>query len=490
MGHFCIGAYIKVLLSCAVKGETQASFCPKLFGLLDKTVAYSLSEDSIGQILSGSQNLNPEWITAARGIKAAYAERYFYQIIRPCIEDQKKELLVIGLKEIIKNDSMKMDIELGTISKMTKQEFLEMNVLPLTQVLTDLFLYAVIHTDNRDQNKFLKGIKKNYCDQFASRRDEVKTYEAEAVRPLKSISNSLRGKRFDSTFEKVYESPIGLRKPNHVQIYRVELGEIEFEYEQLEAFVENSIGYYLLSRTRIEELKEDEEEARIFPEGVRILKEQYKVRHKEVDDALGEILLYAFLEKALCAPKIMCSMEIQQPRYESDSIHLLKLPGDSMLPSYQVIFGTSDLIGDIRRSVNDALEKVEKIKSNKSKERRMLNPTILKQVFSEEEAKVVKNIILPNDLAVDHPAEAYGIFLAYTVMLPDGSQMNDDEYKAAVKKQLETDVTENIDYIYDEILRRGLDKNSFYIYLLPFNNIATDKKQIMAKVLGLGGVTS
>ena len=120
----------------------------------------------------------------------------------------------------------------------------------------------------------------------------------------------------------------------------------------------------------------------------------------------------------------------------------------------------------------------------------MINPAVLKQVFSEEEAEAVKKIILPNDLSVDRPAEAYGIFLGYTVKLPDGSQMNDDEYKEAVGKQLETDVTENIDYIYDEIFRRGLDKNSFYIYLLPFNNIVADKMRIMAEVLGMGGVTS
>ena len=73
---------------------------------------------------------------------------------------------------------------------MTKKDFLEMTTVPLTQVLTDLFLYAVIHTDNKDQSKYVKGIKKTYCNQFMSDRDTIKTYEAEAVRPMKSISAS------------------------------------------------------------------------------------------------------------------------------------------------------------------------------------------------------------------------------------------------------------------------------------------------------------
>lgn len=491
MGCFCIGSYTRVLLSCAVKGETQSVFCPKLFALLDPMNKDCMTEDTIGQILGGAQNLNPDWITAAKeNISPAYAERYFYQIIRPCIENQKKELLVLGLKEIIRADSMRDDIELGTISSMTKKDFLEMTTVPLTQVLMDLFLYAVIHTDNKDQSKYVKGIKKTYCDQFMSDRDTIKTYEAEAVRPMKSISSSLRGKKFDSTFSKIYETTIGTPRPNHVRIYRVELDEAEFVYEQLQNFVENSIGYYLLSRTQVREYIEDEEEARIYPEGVRILKEQYKLRHKEVEDALGELLLYSFLEKALSAPKIMNSMEMNQTGYQSDSIHLLKLPGQDAQPVYQVVFGTSRLVGDLRTAVADALNKVAAIHTNRRRERRLINPASLRQVFSEEEANEVKRIVIPNDLSVDWAGDAFGIFLGYTPKLPDSSTMSDEEFKAAVAKRLEDDVADNIDFIEKQLVVLGLNTSSLYVYLLPFNNVEADKKQIMAHALGMGGESS
>ena len=42
-------------------------------------------------------------------------------------------------------------IELGSNAHMTKDQFLKMTSIPFTEVLTDLFLYAVIHTDNTDQ---------------------------------------------------------------------------------------------------------------------------------------------------------------------------------------------------------------------------------------------------------------------------------------------------------------------------------------------------
>lgn len=61
MGCFCIGSYTRALLSCAVRGETQGTFCPKLFALLDSANKDYMTEDTIGQILGGAQNLNPDW---------------------------------------------------------------------------------------------------------------------------------------------------------------------------------------------------------------------------------------------------------------------------------------------------------------------------------------------------------------------------------------------------------------------------------------------
>ena len=46
---------------------------------------------------------------------------------------------------------------------------------------------------------------------------------------------------------------------------------------------------------------------------------------------------------------------------------------------------------------------------------------------------------------------------------------------------------DNIDYIYEGITALGLGMHSFYIYLLPFNNVELDKKSIANYALGIGG---
>ena len=434
MGHFCIGSYTRALLAGAIKGETQATFCPRLFALLDPYVKNSLSFEKImEQILGGAQNLNTEWIRAARAINPLKAERYFYQFVTPYLEPQKHAQLLLILKEIIETDGMKDDIPLGRIADMTKRQFLDMSVVPFTQVLTDLFLYAVEHTENTDQKAYIKKITKKYCDRYNDRKDELKTYEVEAVKPLESINLSIRGKGFDRTFFKVYESTIGLSKPNHVRIYRLGLNEVQFVYDQLHDFIENSIGYYVLSRAQVHEMLDEEEEARIFPKAKRFLKEQYETYPDYVNETLPGLMIYSFLEKALKAPKLLNSMELQRPGFLTNSVHLLKLEGVED-PVFQVVYATSHVVGDLREAIANGLKRVVAIKANQNKEHQLIDPSSLRQVCTSKEADAVRSMIFPNKMSIDFPKDAFGIFLGYTAELPDSSVMaSDAEFVNAVE---------------------------------------------------------
>jgi len=488
MGNFCIGSYTRALLAGAQKGETQATFCPKLFSLFDQTIKYSPSfEDTMGQILGGAQNLNPEWIRMARDINPLKAERYFYQFVTPYLEPQKKSQLLFVLKEIIAADGMQSDIQLGRISSMTKQQFIDMTIVPFTQVLTDLFLYAVVHTENTDQKVYIKKITKKYCDRYNDRRNELKTYEVEAVKPLQSIDLSIRGKSFDRTFSKVYESTIGLVKPNHVRIYRMGLDEAKFVYDQMCAFVENSIGYYVLSRAQVKELINDEEEARIFPKAMDCLKKQYNLHPEYIQETLPGLMAYSFLEKALGAPKLLNSIELQRPGFLTNTVHLLKLEGVNE-PVFQTVYSTSRMVGDLRDAITDALKRVYEIKNNGNTEHQLIDPSSLRLSCTEEEAKAVRTMIFPNRITVDRAKDAFGLFIGYTIDLPDSSLVeSDEEFAAAVEARIKADIESNIDYIHEKISELGLTAHSFYFYIMPFNCVDEDTRTIIQQVLRKGG---
>lgn len=491
MGHFCIGSFTRALLSGAQKGETQATFCPRLFAMLDPHVKNSITfEDTMGQILGGAQNLNTEWIRIARDMNPLKAERYFYQFVTPFLEPQKHSQLLLVLKEIIDADPMKEDIQLGKIASMTKHQFLEMSHVPFTQVLTDLFLYAVEHTENTDQKAYIKKITKKYCDRYDDRKDEITTYEVEAVKPLESIGSSLRGKGFDRTFHKVYESTIGLKKPNHVRIYRLGLNEVRFVYEQLHDFVENSIGYYVLSRAQVKEMIAEEEEARIYPKAKNFLREQYKNNPDYVCETLPGLMVYSFLEKSLKAPKLLNSMELQRPGFLSNSVHLLKLEGVDE-PVFQVVYATSHIVGGLKEAISNGLDQVARIDKNSNKEHQLIDSSSLRMACTDEEAKAIRAMIFPNKINVDFPKDAYGIFLGYTTNLPDSSSMESEaEFAAAVEEKLKEDIEANISFINDKIKDLGLMSHSFYFYILPFNDVEDDLKNLFEHIIGTEGVST
>lgn len=102
-------------------------------------------------------------IGVAQKINYAKVVKYFEKEIIPKIDDSKKNL-VLGLKELIADDQMDEDTQLGISISLKKSEIASMNVILFTEFLVNLFLYAVRVTDNTTHKKELKKIGRKYCD--------------------------------------------------------------------------------------------------------------------------------------------------------------------------------------------------------------------------------------------------------------------------------------------------------------------------------------
>lgn len=70
-------------------------------------------------------------------------------------------------------------------------------------------------------------------------------------------------------------------------------------------------------------------------------------------------MLYVFLEQVLGAPKILSKVELQTgaKQYDSkcDGIHLLSLEQTFGMPYYHMVFGTSSIVGDMKKAVMQPL---------------------------------------------------------------------------------------------------------------------------------------
>ena len=71
----------------------------------------------------------------------------------------------------------------------------------------------------------------------------------------------------------------------------------------------------------------------------------------------------------------------------------------------------------------------------------------------------------------------------------DKSGKSVEQYQDDVAAQAASDIKANISYIEQKITEHGLEGYSIYIYLLPFKDADADKKEIVDRLLQIGGAS-
>lgn len=198
----------------------------------------------------------------------------------------------------------------------------------------------------------------------------------------------------------------------------------------------------------------------------------------------NEIMLYFFLECVLNAPKIFSKMELQEHSgiYDSSSsgIHILTYKKDGRLLN-QLVYGATGTVDTLESAVDNAFTQIIEIKNHIDDEYELVKEDVLNTKFDTETNKVLENIIIPSKKFEERPDNAFGIFLGYTINMND--ELNNERYKTELEINLNNDIKRISPYIQKKIEELELSNYSFYIYILPFNDVKVDKELIMKRVL-------
>lgn len=128
----------------------------------------------------------------------------------------------------------------------------------------------------------------------------------------------------------------------------------QFVSDDLQSFIRKNVGRYVFSRARLEQFRTRGDLESIGLEAMTIMANNGTPGQKDTGNALGEILLYAFLEQILDAPKIMSKVELvtttNAHSSKCDGIHLLSLEGYQQ-PYYQLVFVSSSVVGGIKDAI-------------------------------------------------------------------------------------------------------------------------------------------
>jgi len=255
----------------------------------------------------------------------------------------------------------------------------------------------------------------------------------------------------------------------------------EFIYCKLVEELRDIIITYVHSNRRLEEFKENypSYSPKPFFEAIQKFR-----NYTSNEGELGELLLYAFLEAGLNAPKLLSKMQLKTDSNDyikgSDGVHLLELDD-----GYQLIFGESKLYADLLEGAREAFDSILDFKSNgMAFERGLIDTHVINEMVSEEGYEKIKSILLPSGDDGPDLDLSFGIFLGFELKI-DSSQLSlkNKEFREWVNESVKRHATRVVSTIRRKIINHKLYGHEFHIYIVPFTDIDVTRKKLIHEML-------
>lgn len=298
---------------------------------------------------------------------------------------------------------------------------------------------------------------------------------------------SVPDKSFLDSFEHLGKFPLDSYEKNELNLFMLRINANEFDYALLVHNLLEPIITYSVSR-------QVQQEYSSKPHTLTKKAISRFVNYCTNTGELGELLLYAFLECHLNAPKILTKLELKTSTSlyvnGADGVHYLKLPNGN----YQLIFGESKTIDNLTDALRAAFTSIADFKNQVNKdgkpksginyEKSLISDNLIKETFSDEDAEFIRSLIYPtreNTFFVD---DAFGVFVGYNLDIPaDDKKLPNDIFHAKIKDKISKSITEKFALINKYIEENDLNGHSFHIYILPFSNLDINRKRVLEELV-------
>ncbi len=274
-----------------------------------------------------------------------------------------------------------------------------------------------------------------------------------------------------------------------IELFQLPINGRNFDYDAVSSKLLESVADYALS-WRIKEQYKDQ--AMYISKKAREKFKEYKSNEGE----LGELLLFCFLEGHLEAPKILSKLELKTSNNMyingSDGVHLKKIKDSK----YLLIFGESKMYNKIHKGLASAFKSIydfkNELNSNGSKktginfEKGLISSHIDEETFEQDDEEILTALLYPqktieNKIKID---DGYAIFLGYEINISkEQKKSTNEEFEKEISKKIKLEILNFKDEIYNKIEQNKLIGSTFYVYILPFTDIETNRKKILEQVL-------
>ena len=271
-----------------------------------------------------------------------------------------------------------------------------------------------------------------------------------------------------------------LENNNDLNVFSLKIQNNQFAYNDLVEILGNHLYYFALSRTEIQKLIDNKQ----FDTLVKRTKSKFR-DYTSNEGELGEIMLYCLLEAHLNAPKILTKLELKTANNDyvkgADGVHLLKLDEEN----YQLIFGEAKLNSDLQKGVYDAFGSILKLLKDDGKklnfEFDLVNSQLIKETYNKQQYENIKSILIPNAKEeTTYLDYSFGVFLGFDAKITqDEMKLSNSDFRAIIKERIKQEVLSIVDSFNYQIRKEEFTGYQFYIYVLPFSDLAEKRKEII-----------
>lgn len=475
MGRYCYGAFLTVLSLCSPRTTTNKYLCGTMF--LSVNPGYDITTDDgiVGHLRNCTNNVSSLITDNIAYVDAKNVSDCFEKKIIPFLDPGKLSFAAAAIIDIVLNDnSIGEDCSIGVINPMTKGDYRLQHQFVLSDLMADFFIFAVSGITNKFGKGNVEGIDNSYIQGLRTTALKLKLIPRNTV-GVSSLASTLNAKHFYSVFTKVAEASIGIKGREELKIYTLNVEDNEFTYDGLKKLLNANIGRYVFSRLVMERYRKNDD-----LESVGVEAAQY-IREHATGNELGDMLVYAFLEEVLHAPKLMSAIELGNSGKTASGIHLYSIPGS--INTFQLVYGASKINGGLITAIDNAFDSVCDIKNNRITGNELVNSAAFNRSIDSTLADQVREIVIPTKAHHNQVGTAYGMFIGYSIDL-NPEDYTPEEFPDVLFKKLEDDINSNASYICNKINSLKLGNHSFYIYILPFNDADADSAMIIDKLVG------
>ncbi len=271
-----------------------------------------------------------------------------------------------------------------------------------------------------------------------------------------------------------------LDNSNSLNVFTLKMQNNRFAYNDLVDLLGNNLYYFALSRTEIQKLIDNKQ----FDTLIKRTKNKFR-NYTSNEGELGEVMLYCLLEAHLNAPKILTKLELKTANNDyvkgADGVHLLKVDKEN----YQLILGEAKLDSKLKQGVYDAFDSISKLLKDGNKkldfEFDLVNSQLVKEVYNEQQYEKIKKILLPSTKTEETYLDySFGIFLGFEAKITDEEmKLSNSEFRKQIKERIKKEVLDIISSFNFQIKKEEFTGYQFYIYIIPFSDLAKKRKEII-----------